>query len=71
MRAQYLSSDRPDKQIECRDLVRKMQQPSKLDEVGLQTLARFLGVRLMLVWLSKWQKRVNQEECFWLCADAG
>ena len=36
MRAQYLSSDRPDIQIECRDLARKMQQPSSLDEVGLR-----------------------------------
>ena len=35
MRAQYLSSDRPDIQIECRDLARKMQQPSSLDEMGL------------------------------------
>ena len=28
MRAQHLSSDRSDVQIECRDLARKMQQPS-------------------------------------------
>ena len=39
------SSDRPDLQIECRDLARKMQQPSNLDEMGLKRLARFLGVR--------------------------
>ena len=45
MRAQYLSSDRSDVQIECRDLARKMQQPSNLDEMGLKRLARFLGVR--------------------------
>ena len=44
MRAQYLSSDRPDIQIECRDLARKMQQPSNLDEMGLQRLARFSEV---------------------------
>ena len=49
MRAQYLSSDRPDFQIECRDLARKMQQPSNLDEMGLKRLARFLGVRPRLV----------------------
>ena len=86
MRAQYLSSDRPEIQVECRDLARKMQQPPYLDEMGLKRLARFLGVRPRLVWLFKWQKRVthrilvrhgpcclypNQEECFWLCVDAG
>ena len=60
MRAQYLSSDRPDLQIECRDLARKMQQPSNLDEMGLRRLARFLGVRSRLVWLFKWQKRVSR-----------
>ena len=54
IRAQYLSSDRPDIQIECRDLARKMQQPSNLDETGLKRLARFLGVRPRLVWLFKW-----------------
>ena len=41
MRAQYLSSDRPDIQIECRDRARKMQQPSNLDEMGLKRLAFF------------------------------
>ena len=45
MRAQDLSSDRPEIQIECRDLALKMQQPSDLDEMGLKRLARFLGVR--------------------------
>ena len=45
MRAQYLSSDRLDFQIECRYLARKMQQPSNLDEMELKKLARFLGVR--------------------------
>ena len=41
MRAQYLSSDRPEIQIECRDLARKMQQPSNLDEMGLKRLVVF------------------------------
>ena len=41
MRAQYLSSDRPEIQVECRDLARKMQQPPYLDEMGLKRLARF------------------------------
>ena len=45
LRAQYLSSDRPDIQMECRDLARKMQQQSNLDEMGLKRLARFLGMR--------------------------
>ena len=58
MRAQYLSSDKPRKQIECRDLARKMQQPSNRDEMGLKRLARFLGVRLRLVWLFKWPNRI-------------
>ena len=35
-RAQYLSSDRPEIQVECRDLARKMQQPSNLGEMGLK-----------------------------------
>ena len=34
MRAQFLSSDRTDVQFESRDLARKMQQPSNLDEMG-------------------------------------
>ena len=55
MRAQYLSSDRPDMKSECWDLARKMQQPSNLYEMGLKRLARFLGVRLRLVWLFKWR----------------
>ena len=38
MRAQYLPSDRLDFQIECRDLARQMQQPSNLDEMGLDWL---------------------------------
>ena len=57
MRAQCLSSDRPDIQIECRDLARKMQQLSNLDEIGLKRLSRLLGVRPSLVWLFKCQKR--------------
>ena len=61
MRAQYLSSDRPDIQIECRDLACKM-QPSNLDEMGLKRLARFLRVRPRLVWSIKWQKRVIRIE---------
>ena len=60
--AQHLSSDRHEIQIECRDLARKMQQPSNLDEMGLKRLARFLGVRPRLVWLFKWQKRVTRIE---------
>ena len=44
-RAQYLSSDKPEIQVECRDLSRKLQQPSNLDEMGLKRLARYLGVR--------------------------
>ena len=64
MRAQYLSSDRPEIQVECPDLVRKLQQPSNLDEMGLKRLARYLGVRLRLVWLFKWQKRdTHVESC--------
>ena len=62
MRAQYLSSDRPDLQIECRDLAREMQLPSNVDEMGLKRLARFLGVRPRLVWLLRWQKRVTRIE---------
>ena len=62
MRAQYLSSDRPDIQVDCGDLARKMQQPSNLDEMGLKRLARVLGVRPRLVWLFKWQKRVKRIE---------
>ena len=62
MRAQYLSSDRPDIQVECLDLARKMQQASNLDEMGLKRLARLLGVRPRLVWLFKWQKRVTRIE---------
>ena len=62
MRAQFLSNDRPDVQIECGDLARKMHQPSNLDETGLKRLARFLGVRPRLVWLFKWQKRVTRIE---------
>ena len=61
MRAQYLSCDTPDIQIECRDLARKMQQ-RRLDEMGLKRVARFLGVRPRLVWLFKWQKRVTRIE---------
>ena len=49
MSAQYLSSDRPEIQVECRDLARKLQQPSNLDEMGLKRLARYLGVRPRLV----------------------
>ena len=62
VRAQYLSSDRPEIQVEWWDLARKMQQPSNLDEMGLKRLARFLGVRPRLVWLFKWQKRVTHIE---------
>ena len=39
MRAQYLSSDRLEIQVKCRDLARKMQQPPNLDEVELTRLA--------------------------------
>ena len=39
MRAQYLSTDRHDVQIECCDLARKMQQPSNVYEMGLKRLA--------------------------------
>ena len=62
MRAQNLSSDRPEVQVECRDVARKMQQPSNLDEMGLKMLARFLELRPRLVWLFKWQKRVTRTE---------
>ena len=62
MRAQYLSSDRPETKVECRDLARKMQQPSNLDEMGLKRSARFLGVHPRLVWPFKWQKRVTRIE---------
>ena len=62
MRAQYLSSDRLEIQVECLDLARKLQQPSNLDEMGLKRLARYLGVRPRLVWLSRWQKRVTRIE---------
>ena len=61
-RAQYLSSDRPQIQVECWDLARKMQHPSNLDEMGLKRLARFLGVRSRLVGLLKWQKRATRIE---------
>ena len=62
MRAQYLSSDRSQMQVECWDLARKMQQPWNLDEMGLKRLARILGVRPRLVWLFRWQKRVTRIE---------
>ena len=62
MRAQYLSSDRSQMQVECWDLARKMQQASNLDEMGLKRLARILGVRPRLVWLFRWQKRVTRIE---------
>ena len=58
----YLSCDRPEIQVECRDLARKLQQPSHLDEMGLKRLARYLGVRPRLVWLFRWQKRVTRIE---------
>ena len=45
-----------------RDLARKMQQPSNLDEMGLKRLARFLGVRPRRVWLFKWQQRLTRTE---------
>ena len=53
MRSQYLSSDRPDIQVECRDLARKMQRPWNQDEMGLKRLACFLEVCPRLVWLFK------------------
>ena len=53
--AQYLSSNRPQIQVECRDLARWRQQSSNLDGMGLKRLGRFLGVRPRLVWLFKWQ----------------
>ena len=53
MRAQKLSSDRPEIKVECRDLARKLQQPSNLEEMGLKRLARFLGMRSRLIWLFK------------------
>ena len=62
MRPQYLSSDRPEIQVECRDSARKLQQPSNLDEMGLKRLARHLGVRPGLVWLFRRQKRVTRTE---------
>ena len=68
MRAQHLSADTPNIQIECSDLARTMKQPSNLDEMGLKRLALFLGVRARLVWLFKWQKRVTRIE-FWCDTD--
>ena len=62
MRAQYLSIDRPEIQVECPELAHKMQQPSNLNEMGLERLAWFLGVRPRLVWLFKWQKHVASFE---------
>ena len=64
MRAQYLSRGRPELQVECRDLARKLQQPSNLDEMGLKRLARFLGVRPRLIWLFKWEMRVTRIEAW-------
>ena len=58
MCAQYLSSDRTEIQVECRDLARKLQQPSNLDEIGLKSISE----RPRLVWLFKWQKRVTRIE---------
>ena len=57
MRAHYLSSDRPEIQVECRDSARKLQQQSNLDEMGLKRLARYLGVRSRLVWF--WWQNVS------------
>ena len=65
MRAQYLSSDRLEIQVECRDLARKLQQPSSnLDEMGLKSLARFLRVHPRLIWLFKWQMRLTRIEAW-------
>ena len=58
----YLSTDRPEMQVECRDLARKMKQPSNLDEMGLKRSARFLGVHPRFVWLFRWPKRVMRIE---------
>ena len=41
MRTQYLSHDRPGMEVEYRDLARKMQQPSNLDEIGLKKVSSF------------------------------
>ena len=87
MRAQYLSSDRLEIQIGCRDLARNLQQPSNLDEMGLKRLALYLGVRRRLVLVVQVAKTCHsyrilarhgscwlhsdQEERFWLCVDAG
>ena len=49
MRAQHLSTDRPEMQVECRGVARKMQQSSNLDETGLKRLAPFLGVHPRLI----------------------
>ena len=48
-------SDRPEMQVECGELARKLEQPPNLDEMGLKRLARFLGVRPRLIGLFKWQ----------------
>ena len=41
MRTQYLSHDRPGMEVEYRDLARKMQQPSNLDEMRLKKVSSF------------------------------
>ena len=79
--------DRPEIQVEFRDVARNMQQPSNLDEMGLKRLAPISECVPRLVWLFKWPKAChtyrilvrhgscwlysNQEECFWLCVGAG
>ena len=82
MRAQYLSSDPPEIQVECRDLARKMQHPSNLDEVGVKRFGSFswsaseaglvvheakaCRTHRMLVRYGPCWLYPNQEECFWL-----
>ena len=66
----HLESETNSPTLKKLDLVRWMQQPSNLDEMGLKRLTRFLGVRPRQVCLFKWQKRVTRTE-FWLCVDAG
>ena len=63
MRAQYLSSDRPEIQKSGAGIWHAtMQQPSNLDGMGLKRLARYLGVRPRLIWLFSRQKRVTRTE---------
>ena len=86
-RAQYLSSDTPDIQVECQDLPRRMHTAIEscrdgteevtsfsrsASEVGLVVqVAEACHTHRILVCHGPCWLHPNQEECFWMCSDAG